>query len=61
MRPINLNKARKARAKAKARVKADENAIRFGRSMAAKQADKAESTAQTAALDAHRIDKKPEK
>lgn len=61
MKPINLNKVRKARAKAKARATASENAVRFGRSKAEKQADKAKTTANTMAVDAHRIDKKPEK
>lgn len=61
MKPINLNKVRKARAKSKARATASENAVRFGRSKAEKQADKAETTVNTMAVDAHRIDKKPEK
>ncbi|MBE0413926.1 DUF4169 family protein [Yoonia sp.] len=31
MTPVNLNKARKARDRAEEKAKADENAIRFGR------------------------------
>lgn len=39
--PVNLNKARKARAKAEARARADENAARFGRTKAEKDLEKA--------------------
>ncbi len=38
--PINLNKARKARAAADAKARAAENRIRFGRSKAEKQVSK---------------------
>ncbi|WP_106744344.1 DUF4169 family protein [Yoonia maritima] len=34
MKPINLNQARKARTRAEAKAKADENAVRFGRTKA---------------------------
>jgi hypothetical protein len=34
MKPINLNKARKAKTRAEAKAKADANAVRFGRSKA---------------------------
>ena len=37
--PINLNKVRKARARHAARQKADENAVRFGRTKAQKKAE----------------------
>lgn len=36
MKPINLNKARKAKTRAEAKAKADENAVRFGRTKAQK-------------------------
>lgn len=36
MKPINLNKARKAKTRADAKAKADENAVRFGRTKAQK-------------------------
>lgn len=39
---LNLNKARKARAKAKATAKAVENRAKFGRTKAQKAADEAE-------------------
>lgn len=41
MKPINLNKARKARARADAKAKADQNAIRFGRTKAEQVLDAA--------------------
>ena len=55
--PINLNKARKAKAKADAETKAAENRIRFGRTKAEKQTA-AESTARSARdLDGHKRDR----
>ena len=36
MKPVNLNKARKARTRAEAKASADENAVRFGRTKAQK-------------------------
>jgi hypothetical protein len=46
---VNLNKARKSRAKDEARKAADANAVKFGRTKAAKSGDAAETvkTAQT--------------
>ena len=41
MKPVNLNKVRKEKARAEAKAKADENAVRFGRT---KEQKKAEST-----------------
>ena len=41
--PINLNKARKARAQADAKRQAAENRVRFGRSKAEKQVSKLET------------------
>ena len=41
MKPINLNQARKARARAAAKKKADENAVRFGRTKAERILDAA--------------------
>lgn len=43
MKPINLNQARKARARAAARAKADENAIRFGRTRAERELEAAQA------------------
>jgi hypothetical protein len=53
---VNLNKARKARARAGKRAQADENAVKFGRSKAAKSLDKARADKARAALDAHKRD-----
>jgi len=36
MKPVNLNKARKAKTRAEAKASADENAVRFGRTKAQK-------------------------
>lgn len=52
--PINLNKARKARAKADAKTAAAENRIRFGRTRAQKSRDDAEAAKAAQTLDAHR-------
>ncbi len=41
MKPTNLNQARKARTRAEAKAKADENAVRFGRTKAEKVLDAA--------------------
>ncbi len=41
MKPINLNQARKARTRAETKAKADQNAIRFGRSKAEQLLDAA--------------------
>ena len=52
--PINLNKARKDRAKADKRAKADENARRFGRTKAEKQAEEKAEAAAARHLDGHK-------
>ncbi|MFC2968041.1 DUF4169 family protein [Acidimangrovimonas pyrenivorans] len=54
---VNLNKARKARARAAKRARADENAVRFGRSKAEKSLDEARADKARATLDAHRRDR----
>ncbi len=41
--PINLNKARKAKARATAKKTADANAVKFGRTKAEKASDRAET------------------
>lgn len=51
MSVVNLNKARKAKAKTDARAVADENAVRFGRSKAQKVAEAAETAKAKARLD----------
>ena len=49
--PINLNKARKAKGRKEARKRADENAVKFGRSKAEKQLDQARAVKAQADLD----------
>ncbi len=53
---INLNKARKAKARVTAEKQAAENRVRFGRSKAQKQQDAAESEAMRRKLDSLRLD-----
>ncbi len=52
--PINLNKVRKARARAEARRKADQNAAFHGLSKAEKSAAKAEAERAASVLDGGR-------
>lgn len=56
MKPINLNQARKARARADAKAKADENAIRFGRTKAEKAQDAENTKRDVTRLDQHKRD-----
>ena len=53
---INLNKARKARAKTRKRAEADENAVRHGRTKAQKTLDKANADKANRYLDGHRTE-----
>ncbi|MDJ0627281.1 MAG: DUF4169 family protein [Rhodobacter sp.] len=55
--PVNLNKVRKARAKAAARKKADENAVKFGRTKAERELGEARAEKRRDALDGHRRDR----
>ena len=50
----NLNKARKARARAERRKTADANAVKFGRTKAEKVQDKAEGEAARRHVDSHK-------
>lgn len=52
--PINLNQARKTRAKADAKATASQNRVKHGRTGAQKAVDRAEADKATARLDAHR-------
>jgi hypothetical protein len=54
--PINLNKARKARAKAEDKRQAAENRVRFGRTGAEKQVSKLEAEKARRALDQKKRD-----
>ena len=51
---VNLNKARKARARADGKARADANAVKFGRTKAEKSLDKANADKARSDLDAHR-------
>lgn len=51
--PINLNRARKARARAEARQQADENALRHGRTKAERLAEAAKKALANKRLDGH--------
>ena len=54
--PVNLNKHRKAKARAEARAKSDENAVKFGRTKAQRLLEAAQSEKARAMLDAKMLD-----
>lgn len=54
--PVNLNKVRKAQARAEKRARADQNAIRFGQTKAEKQAVKRAQEKAKSHLDRHKRD-----
>ena len=54
--PINLNRARKDKAKAEAKARADENAVKHGRTKAQRLLDAARNEKARQALDRHRIE-----
>ncbi len=54
--PISLNRARKARARAEARRRADENAVKFGRTKAERLLEAARSEKARRKLDQLRLD-----
>lgn len=54
--PVNLNRYRKQRARADRKARADENALKHGRSKAAKARDAAEAARQDSRLSGHRRD-----
>lgn len=56
--PINLNKYRKAKARAEKEKQSDNNRAKFGRTKAEKQTAKAESKKSVKFLDSHKRDKK---
>ena len=51
MKPVNLNKVRKLRARAEAKAKADANAVRFGRTKAEQLLDAARAEQASKRLD----------
>ncbi len=54
MKVVNLGKARKAKGRAEKRARADENAVKFGRSKAEKDAEKAHREKARRDLDGHK-------
>lgn len=56
MKPVNLNQMRKARTRAEQKAKADENAIRFGRTKAEKLRETMLVEQASARLDQHKFD-----
>ena len=58
--PVNLNRFRKDKARAEKKARADENAVRFGRSKAQKDAEKARAEQARRLLDGHRTEDAPE-
>ena len=54
--PVNLNRVRKQKARAKDKARADENAARFGRTKAQKALEQAQTEKARATLDQHRRD-----
>ena len=53
---VNLNKARKEKARAERKARADANAAKFGRTKTEKALDRAKADKARADLDAHRRD-----
>jgi hypothetical protein len=53
---VNLNRVRKDKARAEAKARAQENAVKFGRSKAEKDLEKAKAAQMQRVLDAHRKD-----
>lgn len=54
--PINLNKARKAKDKAKQKANADQNAVKHGQTKAERILEASRGTKLRAHLDAHRFE-----
>lgn len=54
--PVNLNRVRKDKARAEAKARADQNAVKFGRTKAEKDIDKARADQAARVLDQHRKD-----
>jgi hypothetical protein len=52
--PVNLNRVRKAKARAEAAVQADENVVKHGRTKAQKELEKARAKKQRQTLDQHK-------
>ncbi|NVO55161.1 DUF4169 family protein [Rhodobacteraceae bacterium B1Z28] len=55
-KPVNLNRFRKEKARANEKVRADQNAIKFGRTKAEKEVSKLRQDKQQRDLDSHELD-----
>ncbi|TDK50307.1 DUF4169 family protein [Antarcticimicrobium luteum] len=55
-KPVNLNRFRKDKARAGKKARADENAVKFGRSKAEKDLDRARAEKSRRDLDSHERD-----
>ena len=53
-KPVNLNRVRKTQARAKDKARADQNAVKFGRSKSEKELEKARSQKASRDLDGHK-------
>lgn len=54
--PVNLNRFRKQKVRASKKARADENAVKFGRTAVEKQIDKAEAARTARHIDGHKRD-----
>lgn len=54
--PVNLNRFRKEKARAEKKARADQNAVKFGRTKAEKSLDKSRKDQEIRRLDDHRSD-----
>ncbi len=52
--PVNLNRVRKAKARAAEKVRADQNAVKFGRTKARKTLEQARADKAARDLDSHK-------
>lgn len=55
-KPVNLNRFRKDKARAEKKARADQNAVKFGRTKAEKDRDRAENKLAERRLDGHKSD-----
>lgn len=55
-KPVNLNRYRKDKARAEKKARADQNAVKFGRTKAEKEIVKLQQDKQKRDLDGHEID-----
>ncbi|KPD12362.1 DUF4169 family protein [Phaeobacter sp. 11ANDIMAR09] len=55
-KPVNLNRFRKNKARAEQKARADQNAVKFGRSKLEKSLEEARATQEKRLLDGHKSD-----